>query len=65
MRLLRPRYLNILLGFLGVYALAILILAGVGEEQFEDMHLALDIGNGILSLLLAVFLLGERHSIEP
>jgi len=45
--------------------LAILILAGTGDDKFEHLHLGLDISNGILSLLLAVFLLGERHSIEP
>ncbi len=61
---LRPRYLKIFLWALGLYALAIMALSGTGEDTFEHLHLGLDMSNGILSLLLAVFLMGERHAIQ-
>lgn len=51
--------------FLGFYALLVLMLAGSNDDKFEYLHFGLDIGNGILSVLLALFLAGERHSIEP
>ena len=60
-----PKYLNIFLWSLALYALIIFSLWGTGEEKFNDLHLGLDTGNAILSLLLAVFLLGERHAMQP
>lgn len=62
---LRPKYLNIFLWFLALYAFFIVILWGAGEGKFEHMHLVVDTSNAILSMLLAVFLLGERHAIQP
>ena len=62
---MRPKYLNIFLWSLALYALIIFSLWGAGEERFKDLHLGLDTGNAILSLLLAVFLLGERHAMQP
>ena len=61
----RSRYLNIFLWSLALYALIILVLWGSSEEKFEHLHLGLDTSNAILSLLLAVFLLGERHTLQP
>ena len=60
-----PKYLNIFLWSLALYALIVFSLWGTGEEKFKDLHLGLDTGNAILSLLLAVFLLGERHAMQP
>lgn len=62
---IRPRYLKTFLWFLAAYALIIFALYSTGEEKFEHLHLGLDTSNAILSLLLAVFLLGERHAIQP
>ena len=62
---MRSKYLNIFLCSLALYALAIFSLWGAGEEKFIYLHLALDTSNAILSMLLAVFLLSERHSIQP
>jgi diguanylate cyclase (GGDEF)-like protein/PAS domain S-box-containing protein len=61
----RPRYLKSFLWFLVLYALVILVLQSTGEERFEHLHLGLDTSNAILSLLLAIFLLGERHALHP
>lgn len=61
----RPQYLSIFLGALVVFALAVFSLWGVGEEKFIHLHLVFDTSNAILSLLLAVFLLSERHAILP
>lgn len=62
---MRPRYLKSFLWFLALYALVILVLQSTGEERFEHLHLGLDTSNAILSLLLAIFLLGERHALHP
>jgi diguanylate cyclase (GGDEF)-like protein/PAS domain S-box-containing protein len=62
---LRSRYLSNFLWLLLLYALIILALSGTGEGEFEQLHLVLDTSNAILSLLLAVFLLGEQHAIKP
>ena len=62
---IRPKYLNIFLLFLVLYALVVFALWGSGEENFERLHLGLDTSNAILSLLLAIFLLGERYLIQP
>lgn len=61
---LRPRYLGTFFGFLLLYGLVIFALWGTGAEKFEHLHLGLDTSNAILSFLLAVFLLGERHAIQ-
>jgi PAS domain S-box-containing protein len=61
----RSRYLNTFFWFLGFYALIIGVLWNTGEDKFEHLHLALDTSNAILSMLLAVFLLGERHTLQP
>jgi diguanylate cyclase (GGDEF)-like protein/PAS domain S-box-containing protein len=62
---MRPRYLKPFLWFLALYALVIFALQATGEEKFEHLHLGLDTSNAILSMLLDVFLLGERHAIQP
>lgn len=61
----RPRYLKTFLWFLALYATIIGVLWGTGNEKFERLHLGLDTSNAILSMLLALFLLGERHAIQP
>lgn len=62
---LRPRYLLPFLGALALYGGVIVALSLTGDERFEHLHLGLDTSNAILSLLLAIFLLGERHAIQP
>ncbi len=62
---MQSKYLSSLVGFLLLYAVVILGLLGTGEEKFEHLHLVLDISNGILSLLLMLFLLGEQYQIQP
>lgn len=62
---LRPKYQKPFLWFLVLYALVIFALQSTGDEKFEHLHLGLDTSNAILSMLLAVFLLGERHAIQP
>lgn len=51
--------------FLLAYGLVVFALAQTGSEVFEQLHLVLDVSNGILSLLLAVFLLSEQHRMDP
>ena len=62
---MRPRYLSSFLWLLLLYALIILALLGTGEEKFAQLHLVMDTTNAVLSLLLAVFLLGEQYAIQP
>ncbi len=62
---LRPKYLYAFLLFVGLYAVVLFSLSGTGAEKFPYLHLGLDTSNAILSLLLAVFLLGEQHAIQP
>lgn len=40
------------------------MLSRQGESKFADMHLLLDTSNGILSLMLALFLLAEQVNIS-
>ena len=47
------------------YGLVVALLAQTGAEIFEHLHLVIDVSNGILSLLLAVFLLAEQHRMDP
>lgn len=61
----QSRYLPVFLWFLLLYALVILALSQTGTTEFLRLHLLLDTGIGTLSLLLAVFLLGERYKIQP
>ena len=61
---MRPRYLSVFLWSLGLFASAVMILSGTGADKFLHLHLGLDMSNGILSMLLAVFLMGERHAIQ-
>jgi len=60
----KPQHTSVFLGFLTAYLLIVALLSQQGEAKFEHLHLVLDTGNGILSLLLAVFLLAEQHNIE-
>ncbi len=55
---------NLAFYFLLAYALLASILAQTGAEIFEHLHLALDVSNGILSLLLAVFFMAERYRMD-
>lgn len=50
--------------FLLIYGLLVFLLAQTGVEIFERLHLVLDVSNGLLSLLLAAFLLAEQHRME-
>jgi len=61
---LQQKYFATFLKFLFAYALVILILFQEGDANFERLHLVLDTSNGILSLLLAVFLLSERYGLD-
>src|SRR4030067_2015987 len=58
--IMRPRYLSSFLWLLLLSALIIFALLGTGEEKFVQLHLVMDTTNAVLSLLLAVFLLGEQ-----
>jgi diguanylate cyclase (GGDEF)-like protein/PAS domain S-box-containing protein len=58
------RYFNEFLGFLLLYAGVAFVLSGQVESKFEHMHLLLDTCNGILSLMLALFLLAEQVNIS-
>lgn len=49
--------------FLCLYAIVAFVLMQAGPEKFEHLHLLLDTSNGILSLLLAMFLMAEQSSI--
>jgi len=51
-------------GFVLLYSLIIGVLFGQGDGEFEHLHLLLDTSNGILSLLLALFLMGEQQDIH-
>jgi diguanylate cyclase (GGDEF)-like protein/PAS domain S-box-containing protein len=62
---LKPKYFDVFLALLVLYVVLIIGLWGTELEKFEHLHLGLDTSNAILSLLLAVFLLGERHTLQP
>jgi PAS domain S-box-containing protein len=51
--------------FVFMYALVALVLLSTGTELFEHLHLLFDTSNGLLSLLLALFLLAEQSRIAP
>lgn len=50
--------------FLLGYSVVVFALAQTGAVSSENLHIALDVANGILSLLLVVFLLAEQHRME-
>ncbi len=62
---LKTHYFDYFLVALVLYALLIIGLWGAELEKFERLHLSLDTSNAILSMLLAVSLLGERHRLQP
>jgi len=59
------KYWPIFLVTLLLYALAIFGLAGGGVTSFTNLHLLIDTCVGVLSLLLAIFLLSEQYNITP
>lgn len=61
---LQPRYRLTFLIFMVIYAAVILALWTQGNDRFINLHLLLDTGNGILSLMLAVFLFSEQSAIS-
>lgn len=60
---LHPKYHLTFLVFMAMYAVVVLGMWTQGEEKFVNLHLLLDTGNGILSLMLAMFLLTEQSAI--
>src|SRR3989339_1547953 len=58
------KYRKIFLIFLLLFAVTVFTLSGMGDLRFESLHLLLDTTNGILSLMLALFLLAEQSQIE-
>ena len=58
------KYGNIFIVFLLLYALIIFALSGTGDTVFERLHMLLDSSIGMLSLLLALFLLAEQSDIQ-
>lgn len=52
-------------GFLLVYGVVVLALWRAVATQFQSLHLMLDTGNAILSLLLVVSLLNGRRKLQP
>jgi len=59
-----PKYHLTFLAFMLLYGLLVSGLWTMGDEKFVNMHLLLDTGNGILSFMLAVFLLAEQTAIK-
>lgn len=57
--LIRSKSTQFFLWFAAFYAGVVWVLIGMGEEKFEHLHLGLDTSNGIMSLLLAIFLWGN------
>lgn len=57
-------YFSTFLKFLLAYALVMLFLSGEGNEIFERLHLLLDTSNGILTLLIAMYLFAEQRNSE-
>ena len=55
---------NLAIAFLAAYALIASVLLSSGGEIFEHLHLELDTANGILSLLLALFLLSKQSRMS-
>ncbi|HUX90058.1 MAG TPA: ATP-binding protein [Gallionellaceae bacterium] len=51
--------------FLLLYAAIVFALSGSDSIIFDHLHLLLDTINGILSLMLALFLLAEQSNIQP
>lgn len=64
MGMLQSRNLRLLISVLGTYALIVSLLYPTGSALYEHLHIALDISIGILSLLLAVFLMSEQHKMD-
>jgi diguanylate cyclase (GGDEF)-like protein/PAS domain S-box-containing protein len=62
---LHSNYRPIFIGFLLLFTLLIAVFSDQGTEKFEHLHLVIDTSNGVLSLLLAIFLLAEQHAIPP
>jgi diguanylate cyclase (GGDEF)-like protein/PAS domain S-box-containing protein len=60
---LRRQNRSVFIWVLLVYALLTWVLLGQGDAKFEHLHLLLDTCNGMLSLLLAFFLMAEQHNI--
>lgn len=58
------RYFHTFLWFLLGYVFVILMLSRQGAEKFEHLHLVIDTSVGVLSTLLAVFLLWEQYNLE-
>ena len=54
---------SVFICFVLTYALLVWGLFGQGETKFENLHLLLDTSNGLLSLLLAFFLVAEQCCI--
>ena len=59
------RYIKPFVWSLVCYASIILVLAGTRQNEYQHLHLGLDVGNATLSLLLAIFLLGKRSFVNP
>jgi len=58
------RFRAAFVAFVSLFGLIDLLLLGAGGEIYEHLHLVLDTGNGLLSLMLVLFLLGERYEIR-
>lgn len=61
---MKSRFLPSFLGFLGAYVIVILALSRQGSEIFEHLHLFIDTGNGILSLMLVMFLVAMQYNLD-
>jgi len=51
------------LRYLFFFGLLVWVLLRQGDEVFEHLHLVIDTSNGVLSLMLPLFLLSMQHSI--
>jgi len=59
-----PRYFTEFLWFLLLYSGVVFVLSSQGDSKFVHLHLLLDTGNGILSLMLVLFLLAEQVNLR-
>ncbi|MEK6750559.1 MAG: ATP-binding protein [Pseudomonadota bacterium] len=57
-------FIQVFLWAISLYAVVAFALLGAQAEKFERLHLLLDTSNGMLSLMLVLFLLAEQHLFQ-
>lgn len=64
LKIIQRKHLAIFSLALLLYAVLIFAMSGASNVVFEDMHLMLDTSNGLLSFMLAIFILSEQSSLD-